>query len=255
MMKRTAAGPGTLHSPRAERWISLHHKSRRPGGLFLALMPAAGQISTPQDVTAEHLSLIGLDVDCIVAASNRSQKLRVQVIPDYRRRRSGIDEHAIREQTTTLCQILCQTFWRHAQAGSGLRRCALPEPLPCTQVTVDCCGCSGFGCVVHRALDFPQFVGSIWGLGRLRVLVIYGHPLADSLAAALHRVIIETLRHAGHEVNDCDLYAEGFDPVLSASERRAITPQPLISVVLPSTWPGFAQPRRRCCAFPVDTRT
>jgi NAD(P)H dehydrogenase (quinone) len=55
----------------------------------------------------------------------------------------------------------------------------------------------------------------------MRVLVIHAHPLADSLAAALHRVIIETLRHAGHEVDDCDLYAEGFDPVLSASERRA----------------------------------
>ena len=55
----------------------------------------------------------------------------------------------------------------------------------------------------------------------MRVLLIHAHPLADSLAAALHRVIIETLRHAGHEVDDCDLYAEGFDPVLSASERRA----------------------------------
>jgi NAD(P)H dehydrogenase (quinone) len=51
----------------------------------------------------------------------------------------------------------------------------------------------------------------------MRVLVIYAHPLADSLAAALHRVIIGALRHAGHEVDDCDLYAEGFDPALSAS--------------------------------------
>lgn len=55
----------------------------------------------------------------------------------------------------------------------------------------------------------------------MRVLVVYAHPLADSLAAALHRVITETLRGVGHQVDDCDLYAEAFDPVLTASERRA----------------------------------
>lgn len=32
---------------------------------------------------------------------------------------------------------------------------------------------------------------------------------------------METLRKAGHEVDDCDLYAEGFQPVLTAAERRA----------------------------------
>jgi putative NADPH-quinone reductase len=55
----------------------------------------------------------------------------------------------------------------------------------------------------------------------MRVLVIYAHPLADSFAAALHRAVVRTLRRSGHEVDDCDLYAEGFDPVLTASERRA----------------------------------
>jgi putative NADPH-quinone reductase len=66
----------------------------------------------------------------------------------------------------------------------------------------------------------------------MRVLVLYAHPLADSFAAALHRTIVETLRQGGHEVDDCDLYAEGFDPVLSPSERRAYnTPQPDLSAV------------------------
>ncbi len=61
----------------------------------------------------------------------------------------------------------------------------------------------------------------------MRVLVIYAHPLADSFAAALHRTIVASLRQRGHEVDDCDLYAEGFDPVLSAAERRAYnTPAP-----------------------------
>jgi putative NADPH-quinone reductase len=55
----------------------------------------------------------------------------------------------------------------------------------------------------------------------MRVLVIYAHPLADSFAAALHRAVVEALGEAGHEVDDCDLYAMGFDPVMTAAERRA----------------------------------
>jgi NAD(P)H dehydrogenase (quinone) len=55
----------------------------------------------------------------------------------------------------------------------------------------------------------------------MRVLVIYAHPLGDSFDAALHQAVLAALRRGGHEVDDCDLYAEGFDPVLSAEERRA----------------------------------
>jgi len=66
----------------------------------------------------------------------------------------------------------------------------------------------------------------------MRVLVIYAHPLADSYAAALHRAVVETLTAAGHEVDDCDLYADGFDPVMTAPERRAHnTPTPDLSAV------------------------
>ena len=66
----------------------------------------------------------------------------------------------------------------------------------------------------------------------MRVLVLYAHPLADSFAAALHRTVVATLRQAGHEVDDCDLYAEGFEPVLSAAERRDYnTPNPDLSGV------------------------
>jgi putative NADPH-quinone reductase len=54
----------------------------------------------------------------------------------------------------------------------------------------------------------------------MRVLVLYAHPLADSYHGALHRTVVERLTAAGHEVDDCDLYQEGFDPVLSAEERR-----------------------------------
>ena len=54
----------------------------------------------------------------------------------------------------------------------------------------------------------------------MRVLVIYAHPLADSLAGALHRAVVAALERGGHEVDDCDLYAMGFDPVMKPVERR-----------------------------------
>jgi len=55
----------------------------------------------------------------------------------------------------------------------------------------------------------------------MRVLVVHAHPLRDSFAAALRDTIVATLREGGHEVDECDLHAEGFDPVLTAEERRA----------------------------------
>ena len=54
----------------------------------------------------------------------------------------------------------------------------------------------------------------------MRVLVIYAHPDPDSLNGAIHREVMSSLSAAGHEVDDLDLYAEGFDPVLSAEERQ-----------------------------------
>jgi putative NADPH-quinone reductase len=53
----------------------------------------------------------------------------------------------------------------------------------------------------------------------MRVLVIFAHPVETSFGAALHAATVESLRAAGHEVDDCDLYAEGFNPVLSREER------------------------------------
>ena len=49
----------------------------------------------------------------------------------------------------------------------------------------------------------------------MRILVLFAHPLETSFVSALHARIVETLRLRGHEVDDLDLYAEGFDPVLS----------------------------------------
>ena len=53
----------------------------------------------------------------------------------------------------------------------------------------------------------------------MRVLVLYAHPVETSFSAALHAATLEALAAAGHTVDDCDLYAEGFDPVMSRQER------------------------------------
>ena len=53
----------------------------------------------------------------------------------------------------------------------------------------------------------------------MRVLVVYCHPVETSFGAALHSEVVPRLRAAGHEVDDCDLYAEGFNPVMSREER------------------------------------
>jgi putative NADPH-quinone reductase len=53
----------------------------------------------------------------------------------------------------------------------------------------------------------------------MRVLVLFAHPVETSFASALHKTTVAALAAAGHEVDDCDLYAEGFNPVLSREER------------------------------------
>ncbi len=55
----------------------------------------------------------------------------------------------------------------------------------------------------------------------MRALVIYCHPRQDSFCAALRDATVEGLIAAGHAVDLCDLYAEGFDPVLSTQQRGA----------------------------------
>ncbi|WP_117191743.1 NAD(P)H-dependent oxidoreductase [Rhizobium terrae] len=53
----------------------------------------------------------------------------------------------------------------------------------------------------------------------MRVLLIHSHPVEESFGAALHKQARESLQKAGHEVDDCNLYAEGFDPVMSRHDR------------------------------------
>jgi NAD(P)H dehydrogenase (quinone) len=49
----------------------------------------------------------------------------------------------------------------------------------------------------------------------LRILVVFAHPVETSFVSALHALVVESLRGGGHRVDDLDLYAEKFDPVMS----------------------------------------
>jgi NAD(P)H dehydrogenase (quinone) len=54
----------------------------------------------------------------------------------------------------------------------------------------------------------------------MHVLYLYCHPLADSYHAAIKTAAVAALEDAGHSIDLCDLYAEGFEPILSAQMRR-----------------------------------
>lgn len=54
----------------------------------------------------------------------------------------------------------------------------------------------------------------------MRVLYVYCHPLPESFHAGLRAEALAGLAEAGHEVDLLDLYAEGFDPILSEEGRR-----------------------------------
>ncbi len=53
----------------------------------------------------------------------------------------------------------------------------------------------------------------------MNILLVYCHPRPDSFTAAVKEAAAEALAAAGHAVDVLDLYAEGFDPVMSAGER------------------------------------
>jgi putative NADPH-quinone reductase len=48
---------------------------------------------------------------------------------------------------------------------------------------------------------------------------LYANPVGPSFGAALLKQSVDALRSGGHEIDDCDLYAERFNPVMSEQER------------------------------------
>ncbi len=55
----------------------------------------------------------------------------------------------------------------------------------------------------------------------MNLLIVYAHPVPTSFNAAVLKTATQALSHAGHTVRITDLYAEGFQPVLSREEREA----------------------------------
>lgn len=53
----------------------------------------------------------------------------------------------------------------------------------------------------------------------MRILVVYAHPVETSFCAGVYHQVVKKLNERGHDVRTIDLYAEGFDPVLSRVER------------------------------------
>ncbi len=52
----------------------------------------------------------------------------------------------------------------------------------------------------------------------MRALVVYCHPRPESFTAAVRDVVLDKLAEAGAETRLTDLYAQGFDPRLTAHE-------------------------------------
>ncbi|MFN4058481.1 MAG: NAD(P)H-dependent oxidoreductase [Roseinatronobacter sp.] len=60
----------------------------------------------------------------------------------------------------------------------------------------------------------------------MRALVIYCHPHAGSFTAGVRDVVLDKLRAAGAEIRLRDLYAEGFQPLLTEAEWRGYLDSP-----------------------------
>jgi putative NADPH-quinone reductase len=50
-------------------------------------------------------------------------------------------------------------------------------------------------------------------------LVVFAHPVPDSFTASMRDSVVGALRSGGHQVDLADLYADGFDPRLTADEH------------------------------------
>jgi NAD(P)H dehydrogenase (quinone) len=58
----------------------------------------------------------------------------------------------------------------------------------------------------------------------VKILVVLGHPQPGSFNHALAEGVVSTLAARGHEVTFHDLYAEDFDPVMTAAETASDGP-------------------------------
>ena len=60
----------------------------------------------------------------------------------------------------------------------------------------------------------------------MKALVVYCHPRPESFTAAVRDTVVARLEAQGAEIRLTDLYAKGFDPVLSATEHECYERHP-----------------------------
>lgn len=60
----------------------------------------------------------------------------------------------------------------------------------------------------------------------MKALVVYCHPREGSFTSAVRDLVLDKLTKAGAEIRVADLYARGFDPVLSATEHEGYESHP-----------------------------
>jgi putative NADPH-quinone reductase len=56
---------------------------------------------------------------------------------------------------------------------------------------------------------------------KMRILLIFAHPSQTSFSAALRDSVLRAAHEAGHDIQQIDLYAQEFDPRLSAQDHNA----------------------------------
>lgn len=54
----------------------------------------------------------------------------------------------------------------------------------------------------------------------MKALVVYCHPRESSFTAAVRDLVVDKLRAAGADIRLTDLYAQNFDPILTAAEHE-----------------------------------
>jgi NAD(P)H dehydrogenase (quinone) len=55
----------------------------------------------------------------------------------------------------------------------------------------------------------------------MNVVVVHSHPSPDSFNHTLFVTVVDALTAGGHHVDAMDLYADGFQPAMTAAERHA----------------------------------
>ena len=88
----------------------------------------------------------------------------------------------------------------------------------------------------------------------MRVHVVHAHPVETSFSRTLFETTIAALKEAGHEVDPCNLYDEGFEAVMSREERleyhevpENITPAIAIAVPIWAIVAPRTVPREKSC--------